>query len=148
MAKRAAADEEPYRPLLNTRLVNSVVAQAGPSATGTNRETVPSAPAAKVVDIPRAEVTPPRVQQPPIEPGPTKAPSRSSLGPERDWEQHTPSTTPEKFEYEKRVLFNRGELQAIDRLIVALADRFDTPVKASHVIRSLVGLLLHAEAEV
>jgi hypothetical protein len=54
----------------------------------------------------------------------------------------------EKFDHEKRILFTRGETQAIDRLVTSLAARLNAQVKVSHVIRALVALLLHSEAEI
>jgi hypothetical protein len=54
----------------------------------------------------------------------------------------------EKFDQEKRILFTRGETQAVDRLVTSLAARLNTQVKVSHVIRALVSLLLHADAEI
>ena len=54
----------------------------------------------------------------------------------------------EKIDQEKRILFTRRETQAIDRLIVSLAARVNTPVKLSHVFRAMTSLLLHAEGEI
>ncbi|MBA3572463.1 MAG: hypothetical protein H0W34_10930 [Pyrinomonadaceae bacterium] len=54
----------------------------------------------------------------------------------------------EKFDQEKRILFTRPESQAIDRLVVSLATRLNAQVKVSHVVRALVGLMLHAESEI
>jgi hypothetical protein len=54
----------------------------------------------------------------------------------------------EKFDQEKRMLLTRSESAALDRLVGSLAGRLNTQVKLSHVLRSLVSLLLNAEAEV
>jgi hypothetical protein len=54
----------------------------------------------------------------------------------------------EKFDQEKRILFTRSETQAIDRLVTSLARRLNAQVKVSHVVRSLVALLLNAEGEI
>jgi hypothetical protein len=63
-------------------------------------------------------------------------------------ESKAPQIHVEKLDQEKRILFTRGETQAIDRLVTSLAARLNAQVKVSHVIRALVALLLHADAQV
>lgn len=129
MAKRAAPDEKPYRPLLDTELVSAALAHA---------ITPPQpAPQTKVVDLPRAEVLPPR------RPEPLR---QAVIAVE---ESPTPAQQPlvEKFDQEKRILFTRAESQALDRLVASLASRLNSQVKVSHVMRALASLLLNAEAE-
>jgi hypothetical protein len=73
-------------------------------------------------------------------PGPSALPPRE--------ESRAPQALVEKFDQEKRILFTRGETQAIDRLVTSLAARLNAQVKVSHVIRALVALLLHSDAEI
>lgn len=132
MAKRAAPDEKPYRPLLDTELVSAALAHA---------ITPPQpAPQPKVLDLPRAEPVR-RVE-----------PTRQSINEPvtRTFEAEFKPQTPfaEKFDQEKRILFTRTETQAIDRLVTSLATRLQSQVKVSHIMRALVALLLNAEAEV
>jgi len=134
MAKRAAPDEKPYRTLLDADLVSAAIAHAIP-------ETNASAPS-KVVDLPRSEA-PRRVEATRQLPPPSV---QRAIEPE----VRTPAPAPfaEKFDQEKRILFTRSETQAIDRLVTSLAMRLNAQVKVSHLMRSLVALLLNAEAEV
>lgn len=144
MAKRAAPNEEPYRPLLDTSLVTATLSQAAATiATTTSAAAQPpglfavpgrAAEAAPRIDPPR------RIEQirPPAE----------SVVREADPPRPAPQQLFEKFDQEKRILFTRGETQAIDRLVTSLAGRLNAQVKVSHVIRALVGLLLNAEGEV
>ena len=60
-----------------------------------------------------------------------------------------PETTfTEKLDQERRLLLTRSESQAVDRLVNSLAARLNTQVKASHVLRAMVTLLLNSEGEV
>jgi hypothetical protein len=142
MAKRAAADEQPYRPLLDASLVSAALSQVvtptpPPKEVEVSR---PSPPTPKVVDTPRAE-PPRRIEQIQVEP------ATQAVSPPRD-ERRAGQELVEKFDHEKRILFTRGETQAIDRLVTSLAARLNAQVKVSHVIRALVALLLHSEAEI
>src|SRR5262245_5054243 len=124
MAKRAAPDEKPYRPLLDTDLVSAALAHVVPEAH--------TPAAAKVVDLPRSE-PPKRFEAARATPQPTIA---------RTTEPEPRATTPvplaEKFDQEKRILFTRSETQAIDRLVTSLAVRLNSQVKVSHLMRALV----------
>lgn len=108
MAKRAPADERPFRPLDMT-LLNSVVQHVSDNRGGGE----PSL-AAVPLRPDRALVTTPPVQ---------------------------------RLDQEKRVLYTRDERQALDRLVNNLAVRLQTQIKASHVLRALTSLLLHAESQ-
>lgn len=132
MAKRAAPDEKPYRPLLDTDLVSAALAGFA----------TPAPPhASKVVDLPKPEQqrrfertsTPPERQQVPSSPVETRAQATLPVA--------------EKFDQERRVLLTRSESQALDRLVNSLATRLNAQVKASHILRSLVTLLLNAEPD-
>ncbi len=57
-------------------------------------------------------------------------------------------TSGPRLDQEKRVLFTREETQALDRLVIQLAHRLRTQVKASHVLRAVSSLLLSAEAQI
>lgn len=135
MAKRAAPDEKPYRPLLDTELMNAALTQVVSNA---QPHTTPT----KVVDLPRTDV--PRRQEP------VRAafhePVQKAVDPEPKALAHSPFV--EKFDQEKRILFTRSETQAIDRLVTSLAMRLNSQVKVSHLMRALVALLLNAEADV
>lgn len=143
MAKRAAADEQPYRPLLDASLVSAALSQVVTSAPPPKEVEVsrplPPAPP-KVVETPRAE-PPRRIEQIQVEHAP------QTMSPPRD-ERRIGQELAEKFDHEKRILFTRGETQAIDRLVTSLAGRLNAQVKVSHVVRALVALLLHSEAEI
>lgn len=60
----------------------------------------------------------------------------------------SPQPLGEKFDQEKRILLTRSEAAALDRLVSSLASRLNSQVKLSHVLRSLITLLLNAEREV
>ena len=136
MAKRANVNDGPYRPLLDTSLVSAVIAQAPANVTPVLAENTDRAEISKNVELPSSE-PPRRIEQ---------------IRPEaKDALSHIPKQAPqlfEKFDQEKRILFTRGETQAIDRLVTSLAARVGTQVKVSHVIRALTALLLHSEAEI
>jgi hypothetical protein len=144
MAKRAAPDEQPYRPLLDASLVTAALSQV-----------VTPAPPPKVMELPRpVNAAPKPSDSPKIEPArrieqiqTEQVASQAAAGPTRD-EGRAAQGLVEKFDQEKRILFTRGETQAIDRLVTSLAARLNAQVKVSHVIRALVALLLHADAEV
>ena len=141
MAKRAAADEKPYRPLLDASLVTAALSQVV-TPTPPPKEVEVSRPVAiapKAGDLPRVE-PPRRIEQ-------IQEPAAQTGAPPRD-ERRVGQELVEKFDHEKRILFTRGETQAIDRLVTSLAARLNAQVKVSHVIRALVALLLHSEAEI
>lgn len=145
MAKRAAPDEKPYRPLLDVELVNAAISHVGPGASRM-ASVQPAASSAKILEMPRTDQprrvehpaanVEPRVRDDAFEPAETERP------------RPVPHVVVEKFDQEKRILFTRPESQAIDRLVVSLATRLNAQVKVSHVIRALVGLMLHAEAAI
>ena len=144
MAKRAAPDEKPYRPLLDAELVSAALSNNRPSA----QPTVSSS--AKILEMPRHETQRPeptrRVEQPnDFEISPRDAAPRAI---DPDPPRHTAELHVDKFDQEKRILFTRRESQGIDRMVVSLASRLNSQVKVSHVIRALVGLLLNAEGEI
>jgi hypothetical protein len=144
MAKRAAPDEQPYRPLLDAGLVSAALSQATTPATPSKVTELPRAgnTTPKPVEIPKVE-PPRRIEQIQMEQGTQQAPA----GPLRD-ESRATQVLVEKLNFEKRILFTRGETQALDRLVTSLAARLNSQVKVSHVIRALLALVLHAEAEV
>lgn len=121
MARRAALDEKPFRPL-DAAVLRSVLHPAPVASMEPGPE--PSKLAAPVLSPVR--VTPPAD----VRPEPDLAPKLRQL------------------DQEKRILFTREETQAIDRLVTALAARLNTQVKVSHVMRAATLLLLHAEGEI
>jgi hypothetical protein len=127
MAKRAAPDEEPYRPLLNTALAASL-AQGGGGAPPVQTS---------------AEKIQPQMVFEVSRPKPPELPSVSAVP-----AQNNAVQLASKFEHEKRILFTRAESEALDRLVTTLARRLNAQVKVSHVIRSLVALTIHAGGEI
>lgn len=145
MAKRAAPDEQPYRPLLDAALVSAALSQAvTPSVPPKEVDLarVASGRLGKATDVPKVEPLR-RIGQIQAEP----ATQPVAAAPSRE-EGRVPQVHVEKFDQEKRILFTRGETQAIDRLVTSLAARLNAQVKVSHVIRALVALLLHADSHV
>ena len=55
--------------------------------------------------------------------------------------------TSSPLDQEKRILFTREETRALDRLVGTLAERLQTPVKASHLFRALTALVLPVERQ-
>jgi hypothetical protein len=135
MAKRAAPDEQPYRPLLDTSLVAAAVAKAGPSPVA-----APAAPVAPA-DARTPSHTHSGQRFEVLRPGPQEPSGKG----ETDRPADALRPLVQKFDQEKRILFTRAETQAIDRLVTSLASRLNAQVKVSHVMRALVTLLLHAE---
>lgn len=141
MAKRAAPNEQPYRPLLDVGLVSAIAqvaakpvstpqpVESGPSTRG-SQSTQPLTPRpefGKKIELTREIAFPSeRVVEP----------------------RAVPKAIVDKFDQEKRILFTRSETQAFDRLVGALASRLNAQVKVSHVIRALVSLALNAEGEI
>src|SRR5262249_23803813 len=129
MAKRAAPDEQPYRPLLDPGLVTAALSHVAtpappPAAPPKVMElTRPATPATKVSESPRVEPAR-RIEQIQTE----QAASQAAVGPIRDEGRATQGLV-EKFDQEKRILFTRGETQAIDRLVTSLAARLNAQVK-------------------
>lgn len=137
MAKRAAPDEKPYRPLLDTELMTAALTQVVSN-------THPQPTQTKVVDLPRADASR-RPEQPRASFNEqVQRPLESDFRPQAQQQQ----PFAEKFDQEKRILFTRTETQAIDRLVTSLATRLNSQVKVSHLMRALVALLLNAEADV
>lgn len=145
MAKRAAPDEKPYRPLLDAELVSAALSMATPATVPPTRSASAPAPSAKIVEMPKPEPVRRFEQQPAL--GGVEVDDRS-ISDAGDWPMHSARPMVEKFDHEKRILFTRPEAQAIDRLVNALAVRLNSQVKVSHVIRALVALLLNAESEI
>jgi hypothetical protein len=144
MAKRAAPDEKPYRPLLEAELVRAALSHVAPAGSGSRSAPAPQATSAKIVDIPRADMP----RRPEIAPDVGRATAESTFA-SSETESPSPAVQAvvEKFDHEKRILFTRPESQAIDRLVISLATRLDAQVKVSHVFRAMVALLLNAEAQ-
>lgn len=141
MAKRAAPDEKPFRPLLDANLVSAALADASSPVSSpstqiprpTLRTVEDSTPLGQGVSTGTREI------------------SRNGLPAiEKRFEplNATVKAFTETFDSEKRILFTRSETQAIDRLVTSFARRVNTQVKVSHVVRALVLLLLNAEGEI
>ena len=141
MAKRASPNEEPFRPLLDVSLVSAAVSAAATPAT--------QAPSDKPQQLRAVELSKRDDREPPGRGDPQGRPSSQAAG-----SAAAPDVRPhlqplvDKFDQEKRILFTRRECQALDRVISSLAMRLNSPVKASHVVRASVALLLNAQAEI
>jgi hypothetical protein len=145
MAKRAAPDEKPFRPLLDADLVSAAISPAGPSAAKSPPTTAVHASSAKVLEMPRTEAH--WRAEPAADPGRQRLPELSSSSADIDRSSAGHGVV-KKFNNEKRILFTRPESLGLDRLAASLAMRLNSQVKVSHVIRALVHLLLNAEAEI
>src|SRR3954449_12521950 len=124
MAKRAAADEKPYRPLLDTGLVSAALTKPAVAAVSADRQ-LSSGASAKIVENPKAE--------PIRRPEPLSGVIRDGQPSDhREQPRAEPSIDRqpivEKFDHEKRILFTRPESQAIDRLVNSLATRLNCQV--------------------
>lgn len=130
MAKRAASDEKPFRPL-DASVLQSVMRHSPSSVAAVPATTqVPRPVEAKVVELTTAAPRP----QPTFE-----APAQVT---------RFPDLLTNRLDQEKRILFTREETHALERLVHNLAVRLNAQVKSSHVIRALTTLLLHAETQI
>lgn len=137
MAKRAASDEKPFRPL-DASVLQSVMRHSPAS--------VPSSPTQSI----GAPVSTPPVPTTVVElVSPAPRAGESHVSPEwgRSASRPVVPTVP-KFNLERRVLFTQEESRAFDRLVQNLAVRLNTQVKASHVFRAVAMMLLRAEAHI
>lgn len=123
MAKRAPLDEKPFRPL-DVSILSAVV-QHAPEARGAEVE-----PLRQIIELPESTTS-----------------LRLALPVAATPVASTVPTMP-RLDQEKRILFTREESQALDRLINNLAVQVRAQVKASHVLRALTTLLLHAEPQI
>lgn len=140
MAKRAAPDEKPYRPLLDADLVSAVIDQTGPESPPPSVSPRASHISAKVLEMPIQE-NPQRSERDAL---PISMPTNRTI----DFPLHNAQSLALKVDIEKRVLFTRNEAAAIDRMVTSLAMRLQCQVKVSHVIRALVVLLLNSESQI
>jgi hypothetical protein len=53
----------------------------------------------------------------------------------------------ERLSREKRVLLTRSEEVRLERLVIAMAEKLQTSVKLSHLMRATLALLQHAETQ-
>lgn len=140
MAKRAAPDEQPYRPLLDVGLVSAALSQVSP-ASANRRENLSPPATTNLVGLPRTE---------PLRRDDSRrgeAAEATTRGFESNRTTQPMQPLVEKFDQEKRVLFTRSESLSLERLVISLATRLNAQVKVSHLVRSLVALLLNAEGE-
>jgi hypothetical protein len=120
MARRAPLDEKPFRPL-NAAVLSSVLQH-----------------------VPRAEPTTTVVEM--VSPKLEVPPAARPTAPASPVERAVPVV--KRLDQEKRILYSRDEVHALDRLVQGLAIRLHAQVKASHVMRALTLLLVDAEREV
>lgn len=139
MAKRAPVGEEPYRPLLDAGAIAAALTrtpQAPPVA-------LSQASPAKVIDIGVGE-SPAHDSRSTVQEAQVPRP----FGTEKSGRPAPVLQSVEKLDQEKRMLLTRSESMALERVVSSLASRVNAQVKLSHVLRSFVTLLLHAEKEV
>lgn len=139
MAKRAAPNEQPFRPLLDTNMVSKLIQQDYSDESEPENDHRPSGPTAKIVEMPLAEISQ-RERY-------SQTDRDMALRHNESSSKHL-APLARKLEGEKRILFTQQETQSLDRLIASLAIRLQCQVKVSHVVRALVALLLHAESHV
>ena len=140
MARRAPVDEKPYRPLLDPGVVAAALTKA--SRVSPDSKETEQASTNKVVEIHGHDSAKKQGQE-------TLVSSDSSTP--HIVPDHPPVTVQdlvEKFDQEKRMLVTKAESLALERLVNSLATRLNTQVKLSHVLRSLVALILNAEHEI
>src|SRR5262245_49672488 len=142
MAKRAAPDEQPYRPLLDVGLISAALALT------------PSEAATRVKEVtlsrsgPKASREPPRPDLGRQNEGKALGRLEVESSSKTLFEREVTPSLVEKLDQEKRILFTWTETQAIDRLVTSLARRLNAQVKVSHVVRALIEILLNAEGEI
>ena len=133
MAKRAPVGETPYRPLLDIATLNAALAPAAQTPD----------PQKKIVTFSARPVEQKKIEEQKTsqEPQVTKAfvDKKAAI---------TEHAFTEKLDQERRLLLTRSESQAVDRLVNSMASRLNTQVKASHVLRAMVTLLLNSEGDV
>lgn len=139
MAKRAPAGEVTYRPLLDPSVISAALTKS-PRVAGEPRSSDESA---KVVGISRTEEAKREGRGFRPELSGNRNPSEPAVA-----RPAAPKEAVEKLDQEKRMLLTRSESMALERLVNTLASRVNTQLKLSHVLRSLVTLLLHAESEI
>src|SRR5437899_2138390 len=127
MAKRAPVGETPYRPLLDRGVIAAALTKATP---GTAAQVDAQGDSAKIVDLNRADASS------------RERPAQSEthvFGGRSDARENPASVEQvvEKRDQEKRMLLTRAESMALDRLVSSLANRVNTQVKLSHILRSL-----------
>ena len=136
MAKRSPVGEMPYRPLLDPSVLNAALSPAAATSSQVPEPQKKIVEFARPVEQKRSE-EPRQIQEPQVAKAviEKKAPNAES-------------TFTEKLDQERRLLLTRSESQAVDRLVSSLATRLNTQVKASHVLRAMVTLLLNSEGDV
>ena len=132
MGKRVPQDERPYRPV-EEALVRAVISHQVEESVSEPSDTVgphkTNGPAvATLVDTSRAR-----------EESPASPLDRNEI-------VQVPAI--EKFTREKRVLLTFSEEREVERIVARIAEELGTPVKLSHMLRSYMALLLHAENEI
>jgi hypothetical protein len=130
MAKRVPPDEKPYRPV-DAALVGSVLTGPPPAANGealselhSDSEAMPSQRRGRAVALASDAAIKAAVPHP----------------------ASTPAV--ERLVRMKRVLLTPSEDRELERLVQAIGDNLQTPVKFSHVIRACVSILRHSEKEI
>jgi hypothetical protein len=134
MAKRAPSGEEPYRPLLDAGVITAALTKASPASP--ELQTASS----HVSDIRTESFRRDGRMTAERQPARSQPEDKRMLG-------AAPQML-EKLDQEKRMLLTRSESIALDRLVGSLASRVSTQVKLSHILRSLVTLILDAESHV
>lgn len=120
MAKRAPADEKPFRPL-DESVLSSVLQHK------TVNRTLPGTLSPKVVELTTGQ----QVEQ-----------RREPAG------QPVVADQGRRLNKEMRILYTSQERMGLDRLMNAMSMRLGAQIKASHVLRALTALILNAESQI
>jgi hypothetical protein len=131
MAKRAPADQKPYRPVDEALVRSVILSTAMPQETRKSEGEGESAP---VVALPHRSET--QGLRDNVVGMPAPAPTRK-----------VDTSATERLSREKRVLLSPAEEREVERLVQRLAEELHSPVKLSHVLRACIAVLCHGENE-
>lgn len=146
MAKRAPANEKPFR-ALDKNLVQSVMSGAPATqqfeeAVGGSQPFTAARQSVAVLEPPQAPgMPPPEPARLEVVPSRAPAPRRVEVPPAPT------QPTMERRDREKRVLLTRTEERDVERLVDRFAAELQTPVKLSHLLRATITMVLHAEED-
>lgn len=134
MAKRT--EEKPFRPL-DASLVQEVMH----GNTAVAQQPTPT----RTIELRQPAQPPPFARQEPL--APQQQPPRSLATRPAPRARSTQSPLTERMDREKRVLLTQAEERAFERAVSGIAAELGTSLKASHVLRSCIRLVVNAETE-
>jgi len=136
MAKRT--EEKPFRPL-DASLVQEVMH----GNTAAAQQPTPT----RTIELRQPVQPPPVVRQEPPQVAPPQQPPRSFAPRPTPRARGAQSPLTERMDREKRVLLTPAEERAFERAVSGIAAELGTSLKASHVLRSCIRLVVNAETE-